>query len=474
MSSRHFEEEYKEYLERRERAQPRDVNTSKKSERFKPNSQEQPKPSLSDEKRAQLKGDGSYDIPNNVYHSSGYISRRSELGEDPISTVRTLRAQLRNMAIKCLEEDVPVKAHLCERACDRLTNAEGELMALSRQRTNAVLNGDTRMGEKLAKRMEELKEDVVRDTYSDLVMDKNEMKAFGVNSEWTPLKRPEEPKLAPLPPVKKKSKPVPVTIETQTEAVIEKEEKMIESPPREVKRNARLSSLMAPAHRAAVTDGQPTTVQQYDNPYQLPNYTGSCQFCDEISPDFGIASRLESHYRTSCQMMSKCRFCSKVVVVAQLNDHVINRCTFVAGRMVPCSACGMAVDAVDNGNGVGHPMCRGRPPPGGALWCSLCAVAVNNTKEAWKTHLTENCYNNPRRSGPEMELDPKLDETNPEKSVRPSSSTSTKSVTMRNSGARMIDANKLVAALQDVQLRKKQETSKKKAATTVEEKKEDK
>ncbi|ETN82835.1 hypothetical protein NECAME_07721 [Necator americanus] len=138
MSSRHFEEEYKEYLERRERAQP-DVNTSKKSERFKPNSREQPKPSLSDEKRAQLKGDGSYDIPNNVYHSSGYTSRRSELGEDPISTVRTLRAQLRNMAIKCLEEDVPVK----------------------------------------------LKEDVVRDTYSDLVMDKNEVSSIELSyNSW--------------------------------------------------------------------------------------------------------------------------------------------------------------------------------------------------------------------------------------------------------------------------------------------------
>ncbi|KIH50714.1 hypothetical protein ANCDUO_19204, partial [Ancylostoma duodenale] len=108
MSSHHFDEEYKEYMERRDRERGRNVATSK-SGRFKPTIAEQPEPQLSEEKRAQLKGDGSYDIPNNVYHSSGYASRRSQLGEDPISTVRTLRNQLRRMAIRCEEEDTPVR-----------------------------------------------------------------------------------------------------------------------------------------------------------------------------------------------------------------------------------------------------------------------------------------------------------------------------------------------------------------------------
>ncbi|VDK44618.1 unnamed protein product [Cylicostephanus goldi] len=143
--------------------------------------------------------------------------------------------------------------------------------------------------------------------------------------------------------------------------------------------------------------------------------------------------------------------------------------------MVPCSACGMATDATDDANGIGHPMCRivvyffafliyalERLSPSGARWCPLCAVAVDDNKEAWKTHLSKQCYNNPRKNGPDLEVDtaPRI----PEK-TRPNSSASTKAV----SGARLIDADKLVAALQEVQLRKKQESKKKTPATDKEE-----
>ncbi|KIH42874.1 hypothetical protein ANCDUO_27135 [Ancylostoma duodenale] len=81
--------------------------------------------------------------------------------------------------------------------------------------------------------------------------------------------------------------------------------------------------------------------------------------------------------------------------------------------------------------------------------------------QAWKAHLTTECYNNPRRNGPEMEFDT-APEIKSEERARPSSSASTK---LGTSGGRLIDANKLVAALQDVQQRKKQESLKKKAAT---------
>ncbi|CAJ0600250.1 unnamed protein product [Cylicocyclus nassatus] len=452
---------YEEYLMRREREQRSNIATPyKKSTRSKPNSQQPQNATLSEEKRVQLKGDGSYDIPNNVYHSSGYASRQSELGEDPVSTVRTLRTQLRRMAVRCQEEDAPVKAHLCEKACDRLTGVEAELMSLGRQKTSAILSGDTKKADLLSIKMEKLKEDAVRDTYSDLVMDKEEMKAFGVNSEWTPVKRPEQQKPStpvPPPPKQKKPKPAPITIKTQTEAleappIVEKIEEMPESPsPRDVKRNARLSAILA----AAKPDQVEQSAQPYDNPYSLPDKTGTCQFCGVTAPDLGIPSRLEYHYKTSCLLMTRCRFCSKVVLTPQLDDHIINRCPFVLGNMVPCSACGMATDATDDANGVGHPMCRGRLPPSGARWCPLCAVAVDDNKEAWKTHLSKQCYNNPRRSGPDLELDiaPQI----PEKKTRPNSSKSTKAV----SGARLIDADKLVAALQEVQLRKKQESKKK-------------
>ncbi|PIO59439.1 hypothetical protein TELCIR_19098, partial [Teladorsagia circumcincta] len=104
----------------------------------------------------------------------------------------------------------------------------------------------------------------------------------------------------------------------------------------------------------------------------------------------------------------------------------------------------MAVDATDNANGVKHPMCRGRFPPNGAKWCPLCSVAVDDAKQAWKTHLQEVCYNNLRRNGPDIdpELQPRV--LSAKKSSRPSSTTSTKAAINR----RMIDADKLVTALQ--------------------------
>ncbi|PIO65158.1 hypothetical protein TELCIR_13187 [Teladorsagia circumcincta] len=138
---------------------------------------------------------------------------------------------------------------------------------------------------------------------------------------------------------------------------------------------------MGVAQRAALTAAQQEEASRYDDPYQLPDYTGTCQFCGQSAPDFKLEARLETHYRTSCMCMTRCRFCSKVVLVPQLDDHIITRCPFVSERMVPCDACGMAVDATDNANGVKHPMCRGRFPPNGAKWCPLCSVAVDDSKQ---------------------------------------------------------------------------------------------
>ncbi|KAK6014557.1 hypothetical protein OSTOST_20056, partial [Ostertagia ostertagi] len=73
--------------------------------------------------------------------------------------------------------------------------------------------------------------------------------------------------------------------------------------------------------------------------------------------------------------------------------------------MVPCDACGMAVDATDNANGVKHPSCRGRFPRR-AKMVSIMLGSLTIQSHAWKTHLVEVCYNNLRRNGPD--IDPEL------------------------------------------------------------------
>ncbi|VDO87668.1 unnamed protein product [Heligmosomoides polygyrus] len=104
------EEEWREYLVRRERELNRDVDDSTRpSGRFEPVPKRQQSATLADDKRRALKGDGSFNLPSNVYHSSGYASRPSELGEDPLSSVRTMRSQMRSLATRYRNSDTPVR-----------------------------------------------------------------------------------------------------------------------------------------------------------------------------------------------------------------------------------------------------------------------------------------------------------------------------------------------------------------------------
>ncbi|GMR43164.1 hypothetical protein PMAYCL1PPCAC_13359, partial [Pristionchus mayeri] len=107
---------------------------------------------------------------------------------------------------------------------------------------------------------------------------------------------------------------------------------------------------------------------------------------------------IENHYSEKCKMMSNCRFCHKVVLISQLTDHYVQRCDFLKDKKVRCSKCGLATEKEDDDDDVEHPLCRRRPPPSGAKWCPLCAVAVKDNKEDWKFHTSSGrgCYNNPR------------------------------------------------------------------------------
>lgn len=120
----------------------------------------------------------------------GYDERSSDVGADPLASVRTLRNNLRVMSLEHRDKDEPVKSHLCQSACDDLSKAEKQLVDLSHKRSDAVVRGDSRQAEQIAKDMDRVKSDAIRNAYSDLMMEDGTMKAFGVNSKWTPDKNP--------------------------------------------------------------------------------------------------------------------------------------------------------------------------------------------------------------------------------------------------------------------------------------------
>ncbi|PAV64504.1 hypothetical protein WR25_27223 [Diploscapter pachys] len=172
------EKEYKDYVRRRQEAGFNGERMT--ASRFVPSR------GTSSKDRPKLTGHGKYDLPSNEYKSSGFTQRSSELGEDPLTAVRTMRNNLRRLAIMHKNGDRPVKAHLCESACDELTKKEEEIAKLGQQRSTAIMMGNTKEAERLTGKMNEVKESALQGSYADLIVEGDQMKAFGVDSKWTP------------------------------------------------------------------------------------------------------------------------------------------------------------------------------------------------------------------------------------------------------------------------------------------------
>ncbi|PAV68371.1 hypothetical protein WR25_09735 [Diploscapter pachys] len=165
----------------------------------------------------------------------------------------------------------------------------------------------------------------------------------------------------------------------------------------DVKKNARLSSVLAGGSASGPrADGM-------DDPFAAPTHVGTCPHCGITQNGLGRSGQMDKHYARECKMMNTCKNCLKVVLVPQLTDHYISRCEFVQGRMTHCNDCGLAIDKQDQARGSSHPLCRGRPPPSGAVWCPLCSIAVEDNPESWQKHCVSDCLGNPRQDGPQMD-----------------------------------------------------------------------
>ncbi|CAJ0942727.1 unnamed protein product, partial [Mesorhabditis belari] len=440
-------------------------------------------------------GSADYKMPNYGYKSDGYQSGSANLGDDPVSAVRTLRNQMRQKMSNYQSMNLPVKAHLCQTACDTLSRAEGQLIGMNNKRRNALMVGDSGSADQMKVQMDQVKDDAIRNAYADLVTDSNQMNAYGVDSKWTPQEEshpPRNPTPQPLLPRpssdRTKSRRGPSNERFRPNSVARKPRRQRRPPSPEgnqtpfsmqkgpnpqpefdpdIRRNGRLAEMERRKRGEFI---QPTSQAEanamlFDNPYKPPNQYGQCPYCDRVEPSFGRKQNLERHYTTDCPMLVKCRYCNKVVQARELTNHYLDRCVFLEDKMKPCPLCGLAADEHDIADGVSHPLCRGRMAPSGARWCALCAVAVDDNKESWKRHLQlgpNGCYNNPRLNGEEALLerrgldgrdpmapnDGTYDPNNPNganggTNTTTNSKTSTKTTSKLN-GAKLIDADQLV------------------------------
>uniref|UniRef100_A0A914BZ76 Centrosomal protein CEP104 Zn finger domain-containing protein n=1 Tax=Acrobeloides nanus TaxID=290746 RepID=A0A914BZ76_9BILA len=345
----------------------------------------------------------SYQMESHPYKPSGFETMDTELGEDPLTSLRTMNNRLRKMAVSSSLDDKQIKSQLCKQACEELSKAEVELEKLQRKRTDLLLRGDTGSAQKITNQMNDIRNRAMHSAYVDLVMDKSQLAAFGIKSKWTPHdgKTSEEETAKPsAPPQTKKKEDDVISVKSLNTRRKERERnaentkltsvssKRPESAAykRPIKKNTRLFEFDADKNAAAAASG----------PFALPeNQPTECHFCGEFSNDFSRENLLKSHWSENCPCLTKCDYCDIIVETSVLNEHHLTRCEFVGDDLKPCGLCGLASYRGESN----HPRCRKSLPPDGGAWCPLCSIAVSsNSKEAWKKHVREDCYNNPRKN----------------------------------------------------------------------------
>ncbi|KAE9552760.1 hypothetical protein FO519_004022 [Halicephalobus sp. NKZ332] len=393
---------YDEYVQRRDREVTKNRPSSKKSVRSassggRPGSKSS---NSSSKNGSQPTGQKPYEFEGNEYRRNGYETFNSQLGEDPMTALRTLKNRLRTMNVSSSAKDRTVKAHLCKQACDKLATAEDEMQNLAHVRSQAILQGDTKKATEVSKQMHDLRDRATFTAYTDLLLDENQINPFGINSKWVPDPEHSEPEEQEEKPKKKKPPEFkPIRSMSARKRDREKDEKKDNklalrplTPNKPTKRNERMfgNNSVDP-----VTGQVRGLAPGEDDPYSLPSELGMCPYCEEQNYDFSRTSLLKRHMKEACPCLTTCDYCDKVIEVSTLNDHQLNRCQFVEDSLGPCNLCGLACYKGE----ASHPRCRKMAPPEGAEWCPLCSIAVKpkDSKEAWSKHLKKDCYNNPRK-----------------------------------------------------------------------------
>ncbi|CAD6191406.1 unnamed protein product [Caenorhabditis auriculariae] len=109
----------------------------------------------------------------------------SPLGDDPLSSLRTIRRVLIDKMNRSTEEGRSIEATVCLRATQRIDEYEARIEDLAIRRSNALTLGDSQLAERHRLAMIDCRDTVLRAVHIDLLLDRDELRAIGVQSQWT-------------------------------------------------------------------------------------------------------------------------------------------------------------------------------------------------------------------------------------------------------------------------------------------------
>uniref|UniRef100_A0A915DQA2 Centrosomal protein CEP104 Zn finger domain-containing protein n=1 Tax=Ditylenchus dipsaci TaxID=166011 RepID=A0A915DQA2_9BILA len=119
-----------------------------------------------------------YHFEPTSYKRDGFQIIGSELADDPLTNVRTMRNRLQQVAVNSAGRDLEIKAELAQAASDSLAKAELQLVQLHSKRSDGLFSDDSKTAEKLTRQMKEVSERAIYDAYADILMDGEEVQFY--------------------------------------------------------------------------------------------------------------------------------------------------------------------------------------------------------------------------------------------------------------------------------------------------------
>ncbi|KAI6177158.1 Peroxidase [Aphelenchoides bicaudatus] len=368
------------------------------------------------------------------FKREGYEQLNSRLGDDPLTAVRLMRAQMTQMSLRDRLNERDVKSQFAREASRKLQKAEVDLESLQRKRTDALIHGDTLEARRLTREMQDIRSKATYDAYADLLLSEQQLASYGIRSKYaqndrrrsrnrgysprgrnnysSEERRRRDGKFVQLlnifacilvdtprdrsrrhstyergpynryiytPPNAERSASrgrdrrrlfTGDSMRSQT-APPNNRRRSRRRDKTGVKKNKRLADIPPPP-RPPTPPVQPKTPPTDVPPTPERGEQGVCPQCYERNPTFMSEEGLENTLGTVLSLS--------------------NEMHFVGGALKPCPLCGLA-QYQGNSN---HPNCNLKPPPIGAAYCPLCSKPVKpfSSKAAWRKHLIDDCYNN--------------------------------------------------------------------------------
>ncbi|CAI2339997.1 unnamed protein product [Caenorhabditis sp. 36 PRJEB53466] len=125
-------------------------------------------------------------VERHSYEGDGMsMKEETNLSGDPLTSVRTIRRVLEQKMEKANYDGKTIQATVCLRAIQRIDEYEARIEDLATRRSRALEAGDLQMAERHRLAMIDCRDTVFRAVHIDLLLDRDELRAIGVQSEWT-------------------------------------------------------------------------------------------------------------------------------------------------------------------------------------------------------------------------------------------------------------------------------------------------